>query len=246
MILGKKPIYKQHHREGAPSLGVFLRPLPSSTFCVGQTEPRVKVFAPNTTGEKTFQAPFVTYQIAKNLHRTETKEGRGLRFDEINDRLFANTVILPNALRQRIKQVASYDKNTQIWTTKSIGFEDFPGVEALGRRFSPEGVAAFETSRAAHRRLCDMGMHTLYSGSSSVPSVGAAMVYLTCAVNAARERKSKMSKMVEHAKALKGSTKPTQIALYEMAASKLETVWKELRKKHEVARFIYEELQLAP
>eukprot|EP00957_Ditylum_brightwellii_P029889 2261518-Ditylum_brightwellii.AAC.1 len=31
-----------------------------------------------------------------------------------------------------------------------------------------------------------------------------------------------------------------------MAASKLETVWKELRKKREVARFIYEELQLAP
>mmetsp|Transcript_49487 Transcript_49487/g.74677 ORF Transcript_49487/g.74677 Transcript_49487/m.74677 type:complete len:83 (+) Transcript_49487:391-639(+) len=82
MILGKKPIYKQHHREGAP--------LP--------TEPRVKLFAPNTTGKKTFQAPFVTYQIAKNLHRTETKEGRGLRFDEINDRLFANTVVLPKAL----------------------------------------------------------------------------------------------------------------------------------------------------
>ncbi len=46
-----------------------------------------------------------------------------MRFDEISERLFANTRILQNALRQRIKQVAVYDKNTQIWTTKEIGVD---------------------------------------------------------------------------------------------------------------------------
>lgn len=247
MILGRKPSHK--HRDGGGSfaaLGVVLRPLPLNVFCVGQTEPRVKVFAPNTTGEKNFTAPFVTYQIAKALQRTETKEGRGLRFDEINDRLFANTVLLPNALRQRIKQVASYDKNTQIWTTKPVGFEDYPGVEPLGRRFSPEGVAAYEAACAAVRRLCDLGIHDLHSGSSSVTSVGASMVYLNGQVAAARERKSKISKMVEYAKTAKSNTKARQIALYEMAASKLEGEWREIKRIQEVARFIYEELQLAP
>lgn len=33
-------------------LGVVLRPLPPNIYCVGQTEPRVKVFAPNTNDEK--------------------------------------------------------------------------------------------------------------------------------------------------------------------------------------------------
>jgi hypothetical protein len=33
-------------------LGVVLRPFPQNIYCVGQTEPRVKVFAPNTNDEK--------------------------------------------------------------------------------------------------------------------------------------------------------------------------------------------------
>jgi hypothetical protein len=44
----------------------------------------------------------------------ETKEGYGMRFDEISERLFANMQILQNALRQQIKQVAVYDKNTYL------------------------------------------------------------------------------------------------------------------------------------
>ena len=33
-------------------LGVALRPFPKNVFCVGQTQPRVKVFQPNTNDEK--------------------------------------------------------------------------------------------------------------------------------------------------------------------------------------------------
>lgn len=34
------------------ALGVMLRPFPPNIYCVGQTEPRVKVFAPNTNDER--------------------------------------------------------------------------------------------------------------------------------------------------------------------------------------------------
>lgn len=36
------------------------------------------------------------------------------------------------------------------------------------------------------------------------------------------------------------------MAIYEKASSKLEEHWKETRRKHEVARFIYEELLMSP
>eukprot|EP00978_Attheya_sp_CCMP212_P011558 scaffold28550_cov41-Attheya_sp.AAC.1 len=245
MVLGKKPSSKH---TGPAALGVVLRPLPANTFTVGQIEPRIKVFAHNTTGEKHFSNLFTTYHIAKALTKAETKEDCGLRFEEV-ERLFPHTMIQSNALRGRLKQVASYDKNTQIWTTKVIGYDedDYPGVEALGRRFSPEGVAANESAGAAVRRLCDLGINQMSQVASSVTSVAAAMVYLNGQLNAARERKSKMSKMVAIARSSKNNnTKSRQVALYERASSKLEAAWKEIRRKQEVARFIYEELQLAP
>jgi len=40
------------------SLGVVLRPLPKNIYCVGQTEPRVKVFSPNTNDEKKVRCCF--------------------------------------------------------------------------------------------------------------------------------------------------------------------------------------------
>ena len=73
------------------------------------------------------------------------------------------------------------------------------------------------------------------------------MIYLNGAVNAARERKSKMAKLAENAKTLeKQGNKASQAALYEQAASKMEALWKDGKRKQEVARFIYEELALAP
>jgi hypothetical protein len=249
--------------DGTQTFGVMIRPMPKSVFCCGQTEPRVRVFAPNTTGEKNFLAPFQTYQIAKYLTRTETMEGQGLRFDEISDRLFTNTRILQNALRQRIKQVAIYDKNTQIWTSKRIGFEEYPGVEALGRRFSPESIQAYESSCACVQRLADLGIVDIYNGNS-VQVVGQALMYLNGAVSAARERKSKMKKMAENAKSLEqkqavaashkkkgtgadnNNIQSAAALLYEEAARRLELKWKEYKLKQEIARFIYAELVLAP
>jgi Protein of unknown function (DUF3591) len=123
------------------AMGVILRDFPSSVYTVGQTEPRVRVNAPNTPGEKAFVGPYVSYQIARALTRSQTRDGHGLRFDELQDRVLPNMELPANALRQRLKQVAVHDKNAQIWTTKPIGFEDYPGVEALGRTISPESIA---------------------------------------------------------------------------------------------------------
>jgi transcription initiation factor TFIID subunit 1 len=230
------------HRE---AMGVVLRDLPSSVFTVGQTEPRTRVYAPNTNGEKNFVGPFISYQIAKALTRSELREGHGLRFDEIQDRVLPNLDIAANALRQRLKQVAVYDKNTQIWTTKAIGYEDYPGVDALGKSISPESVAAFETATAATRRLADLGIHQLCTGSHIVASVGVTMVYLVGQVNAARELARKSKKLLELSRTNRSIT-AEQIKLYEKAAAELDAIFKVQRQKYEIAQFIYEELQLTP
>ena len=54
MILGQVETSTAGHppRSAAESVGVVLRQLPVNVYCVGQTEPRVKVFAPNTNDEK--------------------------------------------------------------------------------------------------------------------------------------------------------------------------------------------------
>lgn len=49
MVLGQ---LGERSNSSSGGLGVLLRPLPPSIYCVGQTEPRVKVFAPNTNDEK--------------------------------------------------------------------------------------------------------------------------------------------------------------------------------------------------
>jgi len=247
MILGKKPSSKHAKEGGEPqALGVCLRPFPANVYTVGQVEPRVKVFQPNTNQEKNFTTPFVTYQIAKAVELSEMRnDGEGLSLDEIGT-LFESNPIPPNALRMRIKQVATYDRESGHYTTKAIGFEDYPGVEALGRRFTAEGVAAYESSCAASTRLSDLGLQVLHTGASSVHSVGGAMVFLTSRLNAARERKSKMAKNLHFANTSKSKTTANQIALYEKAAKKLDDDWKEIKRRHEVAKFIYEELQLAP
>lgn len=227
------------------SMSVILRDLPTSTFTVGQTEPRVRVFAPNTQGEKNFVGPFVSYQIARALARSQGREGHGLRFDEIQDRVLPNLELPSNALRPRLKQVALYDKNTQIWTTKQIGFEEYPGVDALGRTIAPEGVAAFESACAASRRLSDLGIHQLLAGSHTVLSVGVIMVYISGQLNAAKDLSRKMKKLAELRRSNK-SISAVQVAFYEQAAAIIESHFKILRQKHEIAQFIYEQLQLAP
>jgi len=227
------------------SLGVMLREFPASVYTVGQTEPRTRVYAPNTQGEKNFIGPFISYQIAKLLARTQAREGHGMRLDEIQDRVMPNLGLPSTALRQRLKAVAIYDKNTQIWTTKAIGYEEYPGVDALGKSISPEGVAAFETACAATRRLMDLGLNQLFAGSHSVGSVGVTMIYLAGQVNAAKELHRKAKKMFELSRTNK-SLRPSQVMFYEKAAEQLELQWKCLRQKHEVCKFIYEELELTP
>eukprot|EP00546_Thalassionema_frauenfeldii_P017142 CAMPEP_0178897122 /NCGR_PEP_ID=MMETSP0786-20121207/1565_1 /TAXON_ID=186022 /ORGANISM="Thalassionema frauenfeldii, Strain CCMP 1798" /LENGTH=1512 /DNA_ID=CAMNT_0020567625 /DNA_START=435 /DNA_END=4974 /DNA_ORIENTATION=+ len=269
MILGKRPINAGGtSSSGNTKMSVVLRDLPATVYTVGQVEPRLGglVHSPQTTGERSFLTNFVSYHIAKNLQWYERHHGRGLRFDEIVS-MWASSGIQNNSLRQRIKAVAVYDKNTQIWESKPISEfrdapeDDFPGVEALGRRIAPEGVATYETACAAQRRLQDRGIVSLYVGSGApVQSVKIVSDYLARQKNAALEIRRKMKKAVERAK-LSGSTgtkkknnkepeidpqQQLQLLLYEKAFATLDDTSKELKRKHEVAEFIYQELCLAP
>eukprot|EP00980_Cylindrotheca_fusiformis_P010756 scaffold2430_cov143-Cylindrotheca_fusiformis.AAC.1 len=168
-------------------MSVILREMPPNVYTVGQTEPRTRVWAPNTVGEKNFTGPLVSYLAAKVLTRVENRDGHGLRLDEIQERVLPNVGIVSSKLRLLLKNVAEYDKNTQIWTTKKIGYEDYPGVDALGKAISVEGVTAYETANAAVTRLNDLGIYQLFSGAHACSSVGVAMVYLAGQVNAVRE-----------------------------------------------------------
>lgn len=232
--------------DGPPqTLGVVLRSLPTSIYTVGQTEPRTKVFAPGGNKEKEFTSPFYEYNIAKLLSYVENTEGRGMRSEEILGELFPSAKLAgkTSAFRPRFKNVADCDAN--IYTLKSL--MEFPGVEALGKRFTPESVAAYETACAASRRLKDLGIVTFDNkGSTSVAGVGIAIVYLTGQANALRELSKNMDRMLSLAKSGKVENMKAQIPIYQEAAAELESAWKEARRRLEVARFIYEELQLTP
>ncbi|CAB9508051.1 Protein of unknown function (DUF3591) [Seminavis robusta] len=52
-----------------------------------------------------------------------------MRFDEIQDRIVPNLEHRANAPRQSLKQVTIPDKHTQIWTTKSIGYQNYDDNE---------------------------------------------------------------------------------------------------------------------
>ncbi|KAL3924006.1 MAG: hypothetical protein SGILL_001307 [Bacillariaceae sp.] len=227
------------------TLSVVLRDLPSSIFTVGQSEPRTRVFAPSTQGDKNFTGVWYSYQLAKALARSEMQYGIGLTLDELQSKVLPNMRFAVNTLRQRLKHVAEYDKASSIWTTKKIGQDDYPGVDALSKSIAPESVAAFETENSATRRMNDLGIHQLIHGPHAVQSVGVTMIYLAGQLNATREVARKVKKLGEMSKTNK-SLKPLTKKFYEEASQELELISKSLRQRHEVAKFIYEELELCP
>ena len=235
LILGKMP-NKHQTEDGAMKRPVVIRPMPDNIFCAGQIEPKTKVYAPESSGERLFFQSFSIFQIAKALQR---KQG-GLKFEDIKEGLFPNTGVLANQLRQRIKKVAIYDKNTQIWTLKDVGFEDFQGVEALGREFSPDGVAANWIARSATLRLQDLGINHIYRTANGTTNLAAAMTYLNGQIRAAKSRLRILGKLV------KSQSKSKNREAFARAEMKLDAAYKALKRKGEVANFIYEELQLAP
>ena len=230
-------------REG---MGVILRDFPNSIYCVGQTEPRQRINAPNSPDEKKFLQPFISYQIARALARAIARDGNGLRLDELHDRVLPNAEIPTNALRPRLKAVAVYDKNTSIWTPKRIGEDGYMGVEALSKEISPEGVVAYEIASAASRRLTDLGIHMLYLGDKATVSVGVAMTYLSGQMVSARKLMHMIKGAAEKYAKIKRNNNQMQTLFYEKATAELQAYYKMLKERHDIAQFIYEELQLAP
>lgn len=227
-------------------MGIVLRDLPASVFTAGQVEPRIRVNPPNSQGERNFVQPFVSFQIARALARSQQRDGYGLRFEEIHNTVCPNLELAHNALRNRLKQVAVSDKNSNVWTTKQIGQDDYRGIDALGKEIRPEDVAAFEIASAASRRLIDLGILQLFSGANSAVSVGVAMLYLRAQLNAIKDLSRTLAKRLEASKGKVKSTNPYMLSLYDAAATELERAYKMAQQKIDVAKFVYEQLQLAP
>lgn len=223
------------------AFGVVLRPLLFIIFTVGQMEPGVKVFSPNTNDEKKFINAFVPYQVAKNIERTEMREGRGLTFDDIGDRLFAQTNIPHGQLRIRIKQVANFERsNNGIWSLKSMNEDGFQGVEALGRKVSPEGVAAYESQCADIHRLRDLGVKELYSGGNTVANIAQLLMYLNGAATASMQRRLKLKKVLE----IQKRKKSPKLAYFERALDKLDEEYKEAKRRQEIAKWVFSQSSL--
>jgi hypothetical protein len=189
-----------------------------------------------------FTNAFILYQIAKSIQRAEEHDGSGLSFDYIRDKLFANSLIPHGQLRIRIKQVGNFERNIGTWSLKATGEDDFVGVDALGRKVSPEGVAAYESQCAHIRKLQELGIKELYSGGNTITNVASVMIYLNAAAQAAMERRLKMKKVLE----IKRRAQSDKLVYYEKSFEKLDKEYKEAKKRQEVSKFIYEELQLAP
>lgn len=173
------------------------------------------------------------YQVAKHIDKKMDHDGHGLTFDDIKDRLFANTSIPPGQLRIRIKQVANFERaKNGIWSLKRLGENNFPGVEALGRKVSPEGVAAYESQCAALRRLQDLGLKELCSGGNTVSNVTQIMHFYNGIVQAAMERRLKLKKVLD----MKKRQKSPQLVYFEKAFEKVDEEYKEAKKRQEIAK----------
>jgi hypothetical protein len=173
------------------------------------------------------------YQIAKHIQRAEEMQnGGGLTFDFIKDNLFCHSIIPRSQLRLKIKQVGNFERgNSGIWSLKALGEDNFPGVEALGRKVSPEGIAAYESQCAAIIRLQDLGIKELCLGGN-IANVAAAMIFLNGAAQAALERRLKMKKVLE----IKARQKSPQLDYFEKALEKLDAEYKEAKKRQEIAK----------
>lgn len=129
--------------------------------------------------------------------------------------------------------MANFERsNNGIYSLKKIGEDNFPGVDSLGRKVSPEGVAAYESQCAGIRRLQDLGVVYLYSGGNTVANVAAIMIYLNGSVQAAMERRLKLKKVLE----IKKRQKSHQLVYFERAFEKLDAEYKVVKKRQEIAK----------
>ena len=119
-----------------------------------------------------------------------------------------------------------------IWRLKRIGQDGFPGVDALGRKVSPEGIAAYESELAAIQRLRDLGIKDLYLGTNNLANIGNVMMYLNGYVQSALERKIKIKKILD----IKRRQKSPVLPYYEKAYNKLDYQYKEAKKHQEIAK----------
>jgi hypothetical protein len=108
----------------------------------------------------------------------------------------------------------------------------FVGVDALGRKVSPEGIAAYESELAAVQRLKDLGLNDLYTGTNNLANISMVMLFLNGAAQAALERKIRMKKVLD----IKRRQRSPLLPYFEKAFEKLDHEHKDVKKKQEIAK----------
>lgn len=221
------------------TVGVVLRNLPGSVYCVGQTEPREKVRPPEFDDIK-----ILSYRIAKYLANRQQRGQGGAKLPTIRTSLFSDkNKVSDSAFRKGLGAVAKCHKG--IWIPKTVGVDDgYDGLEVLGKKISPEALVLFETTAAARLRLHDLGLDKLVRGDG-VKSVRILLPYLAVQMHAAK-------KLLLGLKSLEKATESNQdirhktVRNIKKATQFLQREYEMKRNQLTVARFIHDELHITP
>jgi hypothetical protein len=178
---------------------VIIQPFPKSFYVVGQTEPKTRVPYPNSKDLRAFQSNFISYQVGKELERVSNDDDDTLEFSYIKDTMFKNSNFNANQLKMELKEIA-YEKEENMWT---LNRDEYPGLEKMGRNFTPEQVAAHESHQANLRRLHDFGIKHLYNGRDILPQVAAAIEYMDTNYQTKRQRLKVLKRRMNTSKASK-------------------------------------------
>ena len=224
------------------AIKVIISPFPRHIAVVGQTEPKTRVFAPNSNMLNEFNKKFLAFQIGRNLE-FKGKKDIGLSREEIQKKLFANTDFNRTVLDKRLKELGDLDPARGEYFLK----EDYPGTAVLAKKIGAEQICAYESYHAARRRLEDLGLDKLIF-PHLLPLAQTAVGFFGANVTTLKARLREMKKR-EKMSAISRAVSKTKRTLHEntkSAVAKFEKDLDEERRKLTVARFALEEISIAP
>ncbi|GLD93326.1 hypothetical protein PINS_up001918 [Pythium insidiosum] len=221
-------------KKGSLGLGakttMYLYEMPA-LYLAGQVEPQMEVPAPNSRSANEFIRPYMSFHILRLFKKAS--DGERLKIEDIA-RAFPNQS--GTAIRKRMKEVATFERggNDSGWWKKKPASQ-LTSEEEIRQAISPESVCLYESMMAGHRRLLDVGLTKLFTPAGVNSSINILLKRLEA-------RKQALSaKMIE------------PLGLETRAREKAEQdLWKkdgtinQLKTDIEVARYIYEQLQLTP
>jgi len=206
-----------------------------SVFVVGQQEPIHPILQPDSDQFRELEKAFYTFFLAKFLQ----DKNREVSIHEA-------AAHLPDAqkssLREALESIA-----TEVH--QQVGFfrlrQDAPEHEELAEAISPEAVCAYQSAFCAWDELRKMGIPSSMVDASRL--AGALHVYDSILFNIDHRRTILKAKLKLWKTSRDRSMKMAiEVALAQKLYDKLDSAEKRMRKAAAIARFVNEQLQLAP